>query len=357
MPAGTILIRADASIPMGTGHVMRCLAFAQHWHDEGGKAVFVMAQNTASVFERLKSEGFEVVRISNVPGSMEDAAELLEIAASRGSEWCVIDGYQFKADYQHRLKTSPRKLMMLDDNGYAGPYSTDLLVNQNIHAASEMYVHRAPYTRLLLGTGYAMLRREFTGRKVWKREIAPIGRKILVTMGGSDPENVTEQVLRALRSIRDEAMEVIAIIGGSNPHGDSLREAASGFSGKLALRTNVSNMPDLMAWADIAISAAGSTCWEMCLLGLPSIILPIAENQLATSIRLAELGVAETVRPGLATFMEELRGAIERTATSQEMRLAMSEAGRNLVDGDGYRRVAQAIREMSLDGGTHVRFA
>ena len=110
----------------------------------------------------------------------------------------MVDGYQFNADYQRALKAAGFRVLFLDDYGHATHYSADLVLNQNAYANEKMYAARESYTRLLLGTDYCLLRREFSSWRGWKREIAPIGTKILVTMGGSDPENFTTDVVEAL---------------------------------------------------------------------------------------------------------------------------------------------------------------
>ena len=175
MGSRTLVVRADATVVMGTGHVMRCLALAQAWQDAGGSCVFAMAEPTPAVEERVAAEGIQVVRFrKTIPGSSQDAAQLVELARAQGAAWLVVDGYHFDAEYQRRLKDTELKLLWVDDNGESAHYYADLVLNQNAHARDGLYVHREPYTRLLLGPRYALLRREFARWRDWKREIAPL---------------------------------------------------------------------------------------------------------------------------------------------------------------------------------------
>ncbi len=196
-----LLLRADANALMGTGHVMRCLALAQAWQDRGGLAAFLSAPLPSAIETRLSAEGLAVVALKSWPGGAADAAETIRQAEALQADWVVVDGYQFDAAYHKALKDAGLKLLVLDDNGDSGFYWADLVLNQNIHAQADWYKNRASYTRLLLGTQYALLRREFLAWRGWQRDTPETAYKILVTLGGSDPDNVTLKVLEALSEV------------------------------------------------------------------------------------------------------------------------------------------------------------
>src|SRR5580700_1740365 len=145
-----LVLRTDASVAIGTGHVMRCLALAQAWEDAGGRAIFAMAQATPAVEGRLRNEGFEVARVSAQVGSATDAEETADLAQQRGASWVVVDGYEFGAEYQASLKNRGMKVLFIDDNGHAAHYLADLVLNQNAHALEELYRSRELSTKLLL---------------------------------------------------------------------------------------------------------------------------------------------------------------------------------------------------------------
>ena len=348
MTAGTILIRADAGVEIGTGHVMRCLALAQAWQDAGGKAVFAMAESTVAIRERLMAERIEVRGIGGAVGSLADAGGTAEFGRASGADWVVLDGYRFSADYQRRIRESGAKVLWIDDNGHAEHYFADVVVNQNVHARESLYRNREAGCRLLLGPRYAMLRREFFEWREWKREIRARGARVLVTLGGSDPGNATLAVVEALRLAGIEDLEGVIVIGGSNPHAESIARAAEGLAGSIRLLRNATNMPELMAWADVAISAAGATCWEMCLMGLPAVVIEVAENQRNIAEQLGRLGIA--IHAGGAHRVSTVGLSEETTKLllSAERREEMSRKGRELVDGLGAVRV---VREMQEEAG------
>jgi UDP-2,4-diacetamido-2,4,6-trideoxy-beta-L-altropyranose hydrolase len=348
MSSPTLAIRSDANVAIGTGHVMRCLALAQAWQDAGGDVVFVMAESTPSLDERLAAGHIGVVKMDAAAGSTRDATQLAELAQARGANYVAVDGYQFDAAYQRRLKDAGLKLLFIDDNGDAEHYYADLVLNQNAHAREDFFRSRQSHTRLLLGPRYALLRREFASWREWKREIHPAARKVLVTMGGSDPDNVTLAVIHALPRVQIKGLEATVVVGGSNPHITSLEQAAAHFPGTIRLQRSASNMAELLAWADVAVSGAGTTCWEMCLLGLPAILIDLAENQRPVARELDARGVAIHLGSTAEVFPEEIAGKVEWLLLSPETRAAMSGRARKLVDGKGAGRVVAAMKSASL---------
>jgi UDP-2,4-diacetamido-2,4,6-trideoxy-beta-L-altropyranose hydrolase len=342
MAPGTLVVRSDASNAIGTGHVMRCLALAQAWQDEGGRVVFATIDLGSALEQRLRLEGIEIAKFNGAPGSTQDASQLEELSRAHHADWVVVDGYQFDAEYQRRMKDAGLKLLFIDDNGHATHYFADLVLNQNAHACQDLYQSRTPQTRLCLGPRFALLRREFQAWRQWKRAMVPLARKVLVTMGGSDPENVTAVVIRALQQTAIEKLEAKVVIGAGNLHIESLERAANQSQGDISVLKNVTNMPELMAWADVAISGAGSTCWEMCLLGLPAILIDLAENQRSVAKELDRRGVA--IHLGGDVTPEKIASKLRELLDSIETRTALSMRARELVDGKGAERVVSAMR-------------
>lgn len=323
---------------------MRCLALAQAWQDRGGQVIFAMAETTAAVRARLQSEGFEILLARSPADAGAGAGQLALLARERSAEWVVVDGYQFDAAYQRELKMAGLKVLLVDDNGRAAPYSADLVLNQNLHATEQMYERREPYTRLLLGTQFCLLRREFNSWRGWKREISPVGHNVLITMGGSDPDRFTEVVIQSLRLAKIEGLQATAVVGGSNPYWASLQRAASEFTGSLHLFRDASDMAELMAHADAAVSAAGTTCWEMCLLGLPALLISVAENQYALAQELNNRGCAIHLGKPQDLSAEQIASQLKRLLDSSEIRSSLSQRARRLVDGNGAQRVASIMQ-------------
>jgi len=345
---GPLCFRADASVAMGTGHVMRCLALAQAWQEAGGTAVYALAQTNGAIDARLRSQHIKLATIAATPGSALDGQQLIETARVHSCTWVVVDGYHFGAEYQQALKSAGLKVLFVDDTGHATHYCSELILNQNAHASAEMYSSRDSGTRLLLGSRYAMLRREFWSWSEFKRNVPSQGRKVLVTMGGSDPENLTLRVIEALAQANVDGLEAAIVVGGSNPHIESLRRAAKDSAKKIRLLNDVPNMPELIAWADVAVSAAGSTCWEMCFLGLPAILVDVAPNQTPVAKELDRLGAAAHIGDAASASPEAIAARLKSLLDSQPARLTMSRQASRLVDGRGAERVVAAIRNGSL---------
>jgi UDP-2,4-diacetamido-2,4,6-trideoxy-beta-L-altropyranose hydrolase len=343
MTAASLLIRADASIAMGTGHAMRCLALAQAWQDVGGRVVFAMAEATSAIHARLVAERCEVVSISSAAGTPEDASQTIAIGNEQKAEWIVVDGYHFTAEYQRALKAAGFKILFLDDYGHSQHYSADVVLNQNVCARVERYADREAQTRLLLGPRYCLLRREFGAWRNWKREVSPVCHHVLVMMGGSDPENLTARVIQALALARLEGVQTTVVVGGSNPHFAMLQNLATQSGQKITLRRDVSNIAEPMAAADVAISAAGSTCWELCLLGLPALLVDVADNQSELARELDRRGCAVHVGDR-AVSVEKIAEQLKRLVGSQELRQSLSQRSHELVDGDGAKRVVSVLR-------------
>ena len=338
-----LVFRCDASVAIGTGHVMRCLALAHAWQDEGGRAVFAMGEITPAIEERLEREGMGFARLHAEVGCEEDARATAALARTKLASWVVIDGYRFNAGYQAALKEVDLKVLFVDDNGHAEHYSADIVLNQNVYAREALYQSRASHTKLLLGPRFAMLRREFARWRGWKPEIPAVARKVLVTMGGSDPDNVTERVVQAIFAERD--FEATVVVGGSNPHLPRLRDLITDHKGTVRLVENPDNMPGLIARADIAIAGAGTTSLEMCFLGLPFFLIVLADNQRPAAEELSRRNVAVHLGESATTDVSVIARELVRLATSAETRRSMSELGCALVDGRGTERVLQACRQ------------
>jgi spore coat polysaccharide biosynthesis predicted glycosyltransferase SpsG len=166
----------------------------------------------------------------------------------------------------------------------------------------------------------------------------------LVTLGGGDPDNVTLKVIRALQYVEVTGLEANIVVGPNNPHLETLRKAVEQTDGYLRLMTGVADMPAVMAWADIALAAGGSTCWELAFMGLPSIVTVLAENQAASTQRLHEGGAALSLGRAPDCRPDDLARTLDGLIRDPQRRRLMSESGRALVDGRGAERVAAIIR-------------
>ncbi len=171
---------------------------------------------------------------------------------------------------------------------------------------------------------------------------------MLVTLGGADPDNVTSKVVEALLLMKDEQLECVIVIGGSNPHLEKLKAEIRNSKSKMRLAANVTNMPELMAWADVAIAAGGTTSWELAFMGLPSIAIVLADNQAAIAASLEREGVSVNLSAITDVAMGRIADAVKLLLNDPDRRQHMSRAGRELVDGLGASRVVTRMQAARL---------
>jgi UDP-2,4-diacetamido-2,4,6-trideoxy-beta-L-altropyranose hydrolase len=337
MKPGTLLVRADASPSIGSGHVMRCLALAQSWKGNGADVEFAMAASTPAIEQRLRDEGFGFASISGPAGSREDALSTRAHLEASSPAWMVLDGYCFGEGYRSEVEKSGVPCLAVDDNGGAQCFNSELVANQNAHAAVALYPKRSARTRLLLGPRYAMLRKEFAESKK-RRLIAETSKRVLLTMGGSDPNHFAAKLLPHLVARLGSDVEIRVVAGGMSEPGNLERNLPERGSSVQVLR-DVRNMADLMNWADLAIAGAGTTCWELCCMGLPAIVIEAADNQISLARKLDAMGVVVNAGPAGEVNCEKLADQAHQLLANHERRAAMSKAGHCLVDGRGTERV------------------
>lgn len=336
-----LLVRTDASARMGAGHAMRCYALAQAWQSAGGRVTFAMAETIPGIESRLRNDRVQVEHVASVPGSSEDAEETSNLTRRIKAGWTVVDGYQFAPAYYRQLKESRLRVLMLDDDGRLPEYCADLVLNQNLAANEQMYSRREACTKLLLGTDYALLRPEFlAGDRT--RVTPPRVRRLLVTMGGSDPDNVSQTALKAVAQVGQE-LETTVVVGSGNPHYEKVCASARELPG-VRVERDPPDMASIMRSADMAVSAAGSTCWELAFLGVPMILVVLARNQQGIAAALAERGGAVSLGWHANLSPSQISETIEQLAEDRARRTVMSEIGRKLVDGKGAERVVKVLQ-------------
>jgi len=223
-------------------------------------------------------------------------------------------------------------------------YHADILLNQNINASNFKYAC-SKGTRQLLGSDYVMLRQEFLTQKITKKHVPQKARKILLTMGGSDPNNATLKSIKAINLLRDPELTIKIIIGPANPNLESLKNEISLSYSSCILFSDIKDMAAHMSWADMAISAGGSTCWELCYLGVPFLIMVLENNQEPIAHGLDKLGAALNV--GWESKIDESRLAekICQLIDDPISRSKMTHSTNSIVDGLGSVRIINAMQE------------
>jgi UDP-2,4-diacetamido-2,4,6-trideoxy-beta-L-altropyranose hydrolase len=349
----SLVIRADSTTKIGIGHIMRCIALGQAWQDYGGKVTFISHCESDAVRQRIIDEGFNFTTIENShpdPSDLGHTLKILKQLTTQNSQlktWVILDGYHFTPDYQKSIRDAGIYLLVIDDMNHLPHYHADIILNQNIHAPDLKY-RCDEDTTVLLGNRYVLLRREFLKYRDFKRHTPDKARNVLVTLGGSDPDNVTMKTIQALNLMGDKDIEVRIVVGPANRNMEKLQKEVTLSSFTFHLLHDVGNMPDLMTWADIAVSAGGSTCWELAFVGLPSIILVLAENQLSVAEYL--MNNKSVVNLGRITenSEEHISHACKSLIRDNIFRKYLSEQSRILISGQGPSLVIETIKRRSL---------
>jgi len=353
-----LFIRADAGTAIGTGHVMRSIALAQACKKARGNVNFVCHCESKAMQKLILDEGFELAEIEKThpdPDDLEKTLGFLRRGVTgdeSGTPWLVLDGYHFDPAYQKASRDAGFRVLVIDDYNHQPHYHADILLNQNFKAESLKYICDQD-TMLLMGTKYALIRSEFLKKGKKMRNVPVIAQKVLVTLGGADPDNVVLRVVQALKLLDIKGLEAKIVVGPANPHIKKLEKEILR-SGDLPRDFQIvqnGNMPDLMAWADIAVSAGGTTCWELAFMGVPFLVLVLAENQRDIAQRLEDAGAALNLGWANQRNTKQISEALENLICNQDKRREMSYRADKLVDGQGASRVSSLMDWLSADKG------
>ncbi len=336
-----LIVRADGDSKIGAGHVMRLLALALRARRTGSDVTFLSASLAPGLAARIERLGIPIHRADVTPGSTADARWVTDAAKVQKAEWVAIDGYGYSRSYERSLHTAGLHVLTVDDVGGDGTYETDIVLNQNVFADEGMYRDRSESTRLLLGPTYALLRPEFLEGAGSSREPQEHARRILVTLGGADPEGMTGKVVSAVCRLDDPELKVVVIAGPAAEQGAALLNP--GNDPRVTILGPVEeDMPTFMRDADVAVTGAGTTVYELCAVGVPALIVPLVEAQRQVAQNLGAAGLGESLSSCLADE-RTLATAIGDFLADPARRTMLRERGRELVDGLGAGRVIRAM--------------
>lgn len=352
-----IFVRTDASQRIGTGHVMRCLTLAASLRDRGAEVRFLCRTLVGNLIAAIRSAGFAVDELGGslacAPGPQDPAhAAWLEapwetdaresaaaIAARGGADWLVVDHYALDARWQ-RAAAAGSRVFVIDDIADR-EHACACLLDQNLYDAPEArYAARIPGdSALLLGPGYALLRPAFAAARGRLGPRDGRVRRVLVFFGGADPTGAALLAVEALSHPRFAALEADVVAGALNPRSDALR-AACGRRPGTVFHAQAGDMAALMARADLALGAGGTSTWERCCLGLPSLTAWVADNQRELTETLARHGALIDLGPGLSLDVARIESALDACLADPERLAACSRLSLDLADGSGAERVA-----------------
>jgi len=333
---GRLLIRTDADAEIGIGHVMRCLALAQAWIENGGTVTFVCATIPGSLESRLHHEGADVVLIHEQRGSLREASKTATVAEDLNVVAIVVDGYCFGAEYQALLHGVSGCLMVLDDFKQIASFSCDYILDQNFGVLETQYCGIDSGTRLLLGPKYVLLRREFINVEVTEAGVPEIARKLLLTLGGGAAPGVLRQLIDAVNDVDQINIDLTIVIGQAGKWPEGLMAGSS----QIEISDSVLDMAPLMSDSDLAISAAGSTCWELIYMRLPALVVALTPNQERISEALQDQGIVVLLD---RNSPEKWSSCIRSLVCDQLARERMISRSKELIDGKGASRICEVL--------------
>lgn len=360
--AASVVFRADASWTIGNGHVMRCLTLADALAQAGWETRFVCRAHDGHLGAQIEARGHRLTLLPTAAlvagdtahaawlgGTWQQDAEATRAAlAGQGADWLVVDHYALDARWEDALRPVAARIMAIDDLADR-PHACDILFDQNLGRTEGDYDGLIPAgARRLIGPGHALLRPEFAearaGALARRAETGWQARSILIAMGGTDPDNSTGAILQALaQHAMLETREVKVVLGSNAPHLGAVRalvaDLAAGSGARVELLTDRKDMAALMAAADLAIGGVGGTSWERCCLGLPTLLLVLADNQRPGAEALDQTGAAVLCGDARddawkAHLVQALRAACDPRRLE-----AMSRAAAAVCDGRGVGRV------------------
>jgi UDP-2,4-diacetamido-2,4,6-trideoxy-beta-L-altropyranose hydrolase len=359
-----IAFRTDASVQIGTGHVMRCLTLADSLYKHGVECQFICRQHTGHLLDLIDKRGHRAVALPALSADTaplqtglgpahaywlgtnwaRDAADTRLALGDAPVDWLVVDHYSLDARWEQTLRSTCKRLMVIDDLADR-PHDCDLLLDQNLGRTVEDYSGLIPSkASTLIGPQYALLRSEFVRLRAESlaRRATPELRRLLITMGGVDKDNATGRVLDALNTCAlPHDLSITVVMGQYAPWLQKVQKQVTQLYYPTEVLVGVSDMARLMANSDLAIGAAGSTSWERCCLGLPSIVLVLADNQKAGAAALQKSGAAIVIQsvPEIQNLFRVHLAFDRRCKLLQEM----SRAAEQVTDGQGCTFVTQQV--------------
>ncbi len=365
-----VVFRADASLHIGTGHVVRCLTLAEELAAGGTHCAFISRDLPGNLLEAIRQRGFEAYGLSGevriaIPVDSNDGplpshaawldtdwfSDAAQSAAAIGdtrADWLIVDHYALDCRWERQLRPICGNLMVVDDLADR-THDCDLLLDQNLGRQARDYAQLVPDAcKVLTGPDYALLRPEFAKLRDYslRRRSVDQVKHILITMGGVDRPNATSRVLEALRHCPlPKDCRISVVMGPHAPWLEQVRALARHMPRTTEVRVDVRNMAQLMADADLAVGAAGGTAWERCCMGLPTLIVVLAANQQAGAAAVASTGSA-VLLGGADDVGRTLGPALGWLAQAGHLQ-EMSRAARTVADGGGASRVVAALLEQS----------
>jgi len=358
MAKQSIAFRVDASNQIGTGHIMRCLTLADGLRKHNAQARFVSRHMPDYLQEMLASKGYEFVLLREAHNDEKldelmhaswlgvsqsrDAADTIRALEDQSWDWMVVDHYALDVRWEAKLRKSAKHILVIDDIADR-QHDCDVLLDQNLYSdMGYRYTGKVPvHCHLLIGPQYALLREEFRklhGQVTPRRDN---NFNVIVFLGGVDSNNFTGHVIEALSKVKNPGLHVDVVIGLQHPCREEIEITCKRNNFNCHVQTE--KMAELMAKADLAIGAGGSSSWERCCLGLPALLVALADNQINIARELDSYGACIYIGKAEKVSTSIIQHSIESLITSEGKLKALSEKAYSLVDGSGVDRVCQLM--------------
>jgi len=359
-----VVIRADASIEIGTGHIMRCLTLAEELKSKDVEVYFICRDLAGNLADYVESKGYDVFLLPKVSDQLylesknneyeaydewlgvssdRDAKDTHEVLLRIGNiDWLVVDHYSIAVHWEREQKDAVKKILVIDDLADR-VHECDMLLDQNYYDGME---HRydelvSESCKLLIGPQYSLLRKEFREARTNLRKSYTDIRKIFVFFGGVDATNMTSRVLESIGKLNKNDVTAEVVIGSTNPYKQQIENICAK-NKNMVLHVQVENIAEMMAEADLSIGSGGTVSWERCCVGLPTMAFSVATNQeklLRDSAKAGLIYVPDVQDPDPDEILCHLKSLMQNTLLCEHM----SRAGLDLIDGKGAVRLVSAM--------------
>jgi UDP-2,4-diacetamido-2,4,6-trideoxy-beta-L-altropyranose hydrolase len=330
-----VLIRADSSFDIGTGHIMRCLTLANRLASYGCEIVFATRFTLLDMVNYIRTKGFVVYEIyenHSIWDVLDDATQTAKLCQELQVDWVITDHYKIDEVWEKMMRPAGPRVFVIDDLANR-VHDCDLLLDQNYTSDyRSRYNYLVPQQcKLFLGPQFALIRDDFYRARREKTEANGLIKKVMVFFGGSDPNQDISKVVNVLKKEQFRQLDVTIIAGKTNPASAYIFEQCAEYK-HLHVNLHIEHMADEMAKMDLFIGAGGSTSWERCILGLPSIIVSVADNQVEASTALHHLGVLRYLGSSEEVSEQMIYQSVMELLHSPELVRDLSQAAFSLMN-------------------------
>jgi len=338
-----VIFRVDSSVQMGIGHLMRCLTLANELKQKKCRVTFICRDLKGNSIKQIKYKVLALPRDDNFQSDdlflnwlgaiqEQDAKQTIKVIP-KNIDILIVDSYALDERWHKELRPYTKKIVVIDDLANRN-FDCDILLNQNLGSKSKDYQNKVPNNcEFLLGCDYTLLRPEFSKlrrQSLVKRSITKNINNILISVGGSDIKNITYDILQNINN----SYNAVVALGKNSPHNTMLINYAK--NKNITIIIDADNMAELMLSADLAIGAGGSTSWERCCLGLPTLLYITADNQISIAKNLERLGAVKIVK--------NLKKDLKIMSIDLSLWKSMSKNSTTICDGLGVNRVAKYLQ-------------